>query len=92
MSVRPDWTHDDLHLNAWPEAGEALAALKEWCEDQGVTGPEDYSMEVGHRPRVNVDPVGIGFGCIVQPIPANSKEWNSQAGQSALKEEMDNHM
>ena len=76
------------HLAAWPEGEDAQRALIQWCVDEGVPAPQPLLEK--HRQKRNDSEV-IGFGMVTRPIPPNSAEWNSTAGQAAIIEEVTSH-
>jgi len=71
----------------WPEGAKARSSLEEWCEAEGVRGPSE--IVDGHRSRKH-EPLP-GFGLVNKPVAANSPEWKSKAGQSALQDERQKH-
>ena len=56
--------------------------------DEGV--PFLQEPREGHR-QIRNDNQMLGFGMVTRPIPPNSKEWNSPAGQAAVQDEITNH-
>jgi len=81
-------TPTDAHQAAWPEGDAAWNSLREWCQEEGVPGPnKDLG---GHRTKKHVNEL-LGFGLVVRPIPIKSPEGQTDKARAAVQKEVDGH-
>ena len=74
------------HLpNVWPEGHHAKMMMQEWCQNEGIPGPNE---ELEGRPKTQAK---CSFGLVNKLIPAGSEMWKSQDAKNAIQVEKEKH-